>query len=473
MFLSQIKKFSSSTIFIDENNKNIKYFEILKLNSKINKIVKKKSLIFIVSENSIESLMGYVSILISKALIMPINNQISNLDFEILRNKYQPSYIWCNKNFLEDNLNKFFKPVLKFENYLLLESVNKKEYPIKNSLKILLSTSGSLSEPKCVKLTNKNLKHNTISIDKYLNLKPKDRTITSLPWSYSYGMSIINTHIYKGASILITKKSLLDKEFWNLLIFGKVTNFNGVPFLYEIIKKIGFEKLFNSNLRFITQAGGKMNINLFQEIIKLCCKKKIKFFSMYGQTEASPRMSFIEKTRKKTEANCIGKSIFGGSFYLRDKNNKKVKKIRQEGELIFKGKNIFVGYSKSFKDLNKNKTINVLKTGDIGFFDRDKNYYLTGRKSRFIKFAGIRTGLDTIEEKLRLRNIVCATLNHKDILYIFIENINKINDLKKIISKIIKIRHNEFELKYLNNFPRNSNNKMAYNKLTKFLQNDK
>ena len=194
---------------------------------------------------------------------------------------------------------------------------------------------------------------------------------------------------------------------------------------------------------------------------------------MYGQTEASPRMSFIEKTRKKTEANCIGKSIFGGSFYLRDKNNKKVKKIRQEGELIFKGKNIFVGYSKSFKDLNKNKTINALKTGDIGFFDKDKNYYLTGRKSRFIKFAGIRTGLDTIEEKLRLRNIVCATLNHKDILYIFIENINKINDLKKIISKIIKIRHNEFELKYLNNFPRNSNNKMAYNILTKFLQNDK
>ena len=334
MFLSEIKKFSSSTIFIDENNEEIKYFEILKLNSEINKIVKKKSLIFIVSENSIESLTGYVSILISKALIMPINDQISNLDFEILRKKYQPNYIWCHKNFLEDNLIKFFKPILKFKNYLLMESVDKKEYPIKYSLKILLSTSGSLGEPKCVKLTSKNLKYNTISIDKYLNLKPKDRTITSLPWSYSYGMSIINTHIYKGASILVTKKSLLDKEFWNLLTFGKVTNFNGVPFLYEIIKKIGFEKLFNSKLRFITQAGGKMNINLFQEIIKLCTKKKIKLFSMYGQTEASPRMSFIEKTRKKTEANCIGKSVFGGSFYLRDKNHKKVKEIRQEGELI-------------------------------------------------------------------------------------------------------------------------------------------
>ena len=277
MFLTKLKRFSLNTAFLDENNNKVEYQEILNFNKRVSKVLKKKSLVFVVSENSIDSLLGYASILVSKSVIMPINIQIKNNDLINLIKKYQPNYIWCDLNFFPETILRLFKSTVGYKNYCLFEAIKKKNYQINRSLKILLSTSGSLGESKSVKLTTKNLMSNTIAISKYLKLNSKDRTISCLPWSYSYGMSIINTHLYSGGTIVVTKKSLLDKEFWSLYNFSNITNFNGVPFLYEVIKKIGFNKLINLNLKFITQAGGKMEANLSKEISKICKKKKIIF----------------------------------------------------------------------------------------------------------------------------------------------------------------------------------------------------
>ena len=139
MFLTKLKKFSLNTAFLDENNNKVEYQEILNLNKRVSKVLKKKSLVFVVSENSIDSLLGYASILVSKSVIMPINIQIKNYDLINLIKKYQPNYIWCDLNFFPETILRLFKSALGYKNYCLFEAIKKKKLSnkqiIKNSLK--------------------------------------------------------------------------------------------------------------------------------------------------------------------------------------------------------------------------------------------------------------------------------------------------------------------------------------------------
>ena len=471
MIFHQIKKFTNNIAFIDNKKNKIKYYEITELKKKLESHIKQKSLTMIISENTAGSLMGYSALSMLDVLLMPISDDISNERFEKLLSKYCPNFLWCKKNFNKQITSKFFEILLEYQNYVLLRSKKEKKIRINSNLFILLSTSGSIGDPKCVKLSYQNVIKNSHSINKYLNLNFNDRTVTTMPWHYSYGMSIINTHIMNGASILVSDNSIVEKNFWDLLNEISITNFNGVPFTYEILKKIGINKLKKLNLKFITQAGGKMNSSLSDELTVICKINKIKFFVMYGQTEASPRMSFTDKTLKKTDSTCIGKPIHGGKFFL-FKNKKKINKINTIGELYFKGDNVFSGYSKNHKDLFDKKIYSkLLNTGDLAKFDKNGNYYLVGRKSRFIKIYGIRIGLDSIEDNLLENGILSAVISKNEKLFIFIKK--RISEkIKKKISEIIKIRFKDFNLIKINEFPMNENNKVSYSKLSNYCIND-
>ena len=124
---------------------------------------------------------------------------------------------------------------------------------------LLLSTSGSTGSTKFVKLSYENIFSNTKNISKYLKLTKKDRSISSLPLNYSYGLSVINTHLYKGGSIFVSERNVIDKKFWEIVNNFKISNLNGVPFFYEILSKIGFEKFNLNSIKFFTQAGGHLN----------------------------------------------------------------------------------------------------------------------------------------------------------------------------------------------------------------------
>ena len=156
----------------------------------------------------------------------------------------------------------------------------------------MLPTSGSLGSNKYVKVSRKNIYENTISIIKYLRISKKDTAITNMPFHYSYMLSILNTHLQQGGTIVVSNVSIIQKDFWEIFKKFKVTSFNGVPYIYEIMEKIGLKRIFYKYLRYITHAGGKLDKNLSLKIAQLSLEKKTKFFSMYGQTEASPRISF-------------------------------------------------------------------------------------------------------------------------------------------------------------------------------------
>ena len=198
-------------------------------------------------------------------------------------------------------------------------------------LSLLVSTSGSTGSSKQVRISHENIKENTKSIVKYLNISEKDTCITTLPMSYVYGLSLINTHIYSGGTLVLNDRSVIEKKFWISLQKNKVNNFAGVPYIYQMLDKINFYKNDLKHIKYLTQAGGKLDTKLNKKILANFCNKKKDFYVMYGATEATARMSFLPPKFSNKKIGSIGIPIPGGEFWIENekkKNNQKEQSIR-------------------------------------------------------------------------------------------------------------------------------------------------
>ncbi len=445
----------------------LSYKEVLLEINKIKKQIKKKSLVLIISENTIGSLLSYIFCIINNHVAIIVDSKTKKKDILKIFKNYKPNYIFlASKNkflFKKKCVEKY-----NFFNEVLLKNKINKKIIFNKDLSLLLSTSGSMGSVKFAKLSRKNIKHNTDTIIKYLKINKNDTAITNLPISYSYMISIINTHFEKGGSIIISNYSLIEKKFWQIFKKNKITSFNGVPYTYEMLSRIGFKNIKINSLRYLTQAGGKLERKILNEINNFCKKNELKFFSMYGQTEASPRISYLKPQFSIKKIGSIGQGTNGNKIYLIDNNGKKIKLPFKEGEIVCEGKNVFMGYSESFRDLKLNNQSNYkLRTGDLGYFDNDGFFYITSRKNKIAKIFGNRIDLGALEDLMRKKDYKVVCLSDDKKIFIFTE---KNYDKKKLIdciSKISNINIRSFELIKLKYLPRTSNNKISYNELKK------
>jgi acyl-coenzyme A synthetase/AMP-(fatty) acid ligase len=333
-------------------------------------------------------------------------------------------------------------------------------------LALMLSTSGSTGSKKFVRLSYENINDNTKNIVRYLNIKENHRTVTTMPPHYTYGLSIINTHLYMGASIFVTNTKVVEKNFWKFFKEQKITSFGGVPHFYEIIKKLNFNKMHFTNLKYFTQAGGKLRKDLIEYFLTYSEKNKKEFVVMYGQTEATARMTYLPYKMLKKKIGSVGKPIAGGKIHLLSDNSKNDKK----GEIIYEGKNVSLGYAKSFKDLIKgDQNKGILKTGDLAAKDSDGYLYITGRKARDIKLFGHRVSLDEVERILFKKGYNCRCCGFDNKVTIFHTDSSYNGEILKYISKQTNIYLDCFTLKHIKEFPLNENGKASYEKLEKFL----
>ena len=460
-------KYNKNIAIIDKEYSNLSYKQVLTETDEIKKEIKNRSLILIVSENSLGSLLAYIFCIINDHVGIIIDSKTTKQNILKIFKNYQPNYI-----FLSKKTKSIFKKICSekhtfFDQSLMKNKINKKK-KLNKSLSLLLSTSGSMGSIKFVKLSRNNLKHNADSIISYLKINKKDSAITNLPISYSYMLSVINTHFEVGASIVISKYSLIQKEFWETLKNSKVTSFNGVPYTYEMLTRIGLKNIKIDTLKYLTHAGGKLEKDKLKEIIKFCKKNNLKFFSMYGQTEASPRISYLKPKFSEKKIGSIGKGMPGNKMYIIDNSDKKILKPFVEGEIICEGKNVFMGYSKNHNDLNKtNKENYKLKTGDLGFFDKDGFFYITSRISKIAKIFGYRVDIGALENLMSQKGYKVACLSDNKKIFIFIEKKYNKTNLINAISKITNLNISSFELIKLKYLPRTSNNKISYNELKK------
>ena len=463
--LWEVEKFNSCICFIDENKKKFLYKNIIEKSEILTQDLKSRSLIFVLANNDIESLTGYMGFL-RKGLVQVLLDPKINFDLlQQLIQTYSPHYLFLPIS--RDESFHHYDLVSELNNHKILKSNKINCYSINKNLALLLTTSGSTGSKKFVRISYQNIYENTKNIIKYLNIEESHRTITTMPPFYTYGLSIINTHLFSGASIVATNISVVEKSFWTLIKNQKVTSFGGVPYFYEILKKIKFHKIALPYLKYFTQAGGALDRDLIKYFLNYAKTNKVKFIVMYGQTEATARMTYLPYGQAKKKIGSIGIPIPGGKITLR--SNKKKKNIKS-GEIIYKGKNVSMGYAKNYKDLKKgDENKGILVTGDLAKKDKDGYLYVIGRKSREVKLYGHRVNLDELENILTHEGYKCICQGFGNQVIVFHINKNYDKKILKHLSYITKINIDCFRLKYLKKFPFGKNGKISYKSLEKFL----
>jgi len=265
-------------------------------------------------------------------------------------------------------------------------------------LALLLSTSGSTGSPKLVRLSHANLSSNASAIAGYLDLRAGDRGISSLPFHYCYGLSVLHTHLLVGATVAMCNASVVDPCFQEALERHSITNVAGVPHTFDLLDRAGPDRLFVPSLRFVTQAGGRLQPDAVRRWITRSETRGVDFYVMYGQTEATARMAYLRPEDATRFPASIGRAVPGGSFSLRPVDGR----ADDEGELIYRGPNVMLGYAERPEDLALGRSIDELATGDLARYDPVGDVYeIVGRSSRFVKPFGVRVDLDALESWLQ------------------------------------------------------------------------
>jgi acyl-CoA synthetase (AMP-forming)/AMP-acid ligase II len=273
------------------------------------------------------------------------------------------------------------------------------------NLRLLLSTSGSTGSPKLVRLSADNLQSNADSIACYLRLTPNDRAISSLPLAYCYGLSVVHSHLTAGASVVLTDQSVIDPQFWQLAEDLAVTSFAGVPHTFALLDRTDEPWFALPGLRYVTQAGGRLSPSEVQRIGRLGRRHGWDLYVMYGQTEATARMAYLEPRDTEQFPHSIGRPIPGGTLRIDAPGADGV------GELLYSGPNVMMGYANQPADLAEPGAVAELRTGDLARRDLEGRFTIVGRASRFAKLLGHRIDLDLLQGKLARydRELVCAS----------------------------------------------------------------
>ena len=466
--LAHFKKFNKNIAIINEKNIKYTYSNIIKeIKYFKNKIaLSDEKIAILISNNFFSFIIIYLACVIYKTKLIIVNeNHFQNNYIKIINN-FKPDFIFSSMNFSKI---KFFKNKIKFKykNYFIYYLNKNNKLKINKEIAILLPTSGSTGSPKFACLSYENLITNTKSIISYLKINKSSTTITSLNPGYSYGLSIINSHLYKGSKLVMNSYSILDLNFWKLFKVNKIKFFYTVPLMCEILFK---DSSFSNSFKYLNTlccAGGHLDKKIKLNILSFLKNKNI--FVMYGQTEASPRISYVNISKNKNKIDSIGKSVKGGELFFKSNKNKiSMKKLPKE--IYYKGKNVMLFYAEKIKDLAKKRSNNyIINTGDLGYQDSQNFFYLTGRKNRIAKINGVRIDLDQIDKDFKSQKITSINIQNK--VFLCSKKVIKKNSLNKI-SKIYNLGINNIKTFRIRTLPLNYNNKLDYSKLTKIIKNE-
>ena len=464
-----LKQYGSQLAVVTEDGQELSYLLLGNLIDTVNEVIsEEKGLTFCLCQNSLGSLVGYLAMLQSKIPAVMLDGDKNSAVVRSLIDVYKPTFLWLPKD-----RNKEFggDEIFCYESYSLVKFIEHAPYEIHPDVALLLTTSGSTGSPKLVKLTEKNLLSNAESIAQYLDITNEERPVTSLPMHYSFGLSVINSHLLKGATLLLTGKPVIQKEFWEFVKEQSATSLSGVPYTYEMLKRLKIFQMDLPALRTMTQAGGKLNAKIAQEYIEGAKATGKRFIIMYGQTEATARMSYLPEDMAREKYASIGIAIPGGKFSLIDTDGNEIITADVDGELIYEGANVSMGYAESIADLAKGDENNgVLHTGDVARRDNDGYYYITGRLKRFVKVWGNRCNLDAIEQIVKTEvttNCACSGCDDKVVVFVT-ENGNE-GRIKSLLCETTGLNVRAFTVKQIDVIPKNTSGKVLYAELQKMI----
>ncbi|YCK83064.1 AMP-binding protein [Arthrobacter sp. D3-18] len=323
-------------------------------------------------------------------------------------------------------------------------------------LALLVSTSGSTGSPKLVRLSGASVQANAAAIAEYLYLRPSDTAATTLPLSYCYGMSVVNSHLLVGASLVLTDLSVVDPCFWDLVRSRGVTSFAAVPYTFDLLDRVGFEHMDLPSLRYITQAGGRLAPERVRSYAELGRKRGWDLFVMYGQTEATARMAYLPPDQAVVHPHAIGVPVPGGAFRLEPVPG------LDASELVFTGPNVMLGYAERAEDLALGREMTELHTGDLARQGPGGLYEIVGRRSRFVKIVGLRVDLGRVERLLADLGLSAAAAGSDEMVVAAVEGDRDLALVAKTLTQDLGVPRAAVELYSVPSIPRLANGKPDY-----------
>jgi long-chain acyl-CoA synthetase len=325
------------------------------------------------------------------------------------------------------------------------------------SLALLLPTSGTAGSPKFVRLTASNLDANAHQIACALAIQPDERAIASLPLTYSFGLSVVTSHLWAGASVLLEDRSVMTPGFWRSVRDRQATTLAGVPFTYQIMRECEIGPADAPTLRKLIQAGGALPVDNARWLADTFGRAGAAIFLMYGQTEATARMTVLPPDLLNAKPGSVGRAVPGGNIEL-----------ASDGQIVYHGPNVMMGYASGRLDLARGDDLRgVLRTGDLGEIDADECLTILGRKSRICKIAGLRINLEEVEGRLSSVGAVAAVSDDVSIR-LFYED-SAVADALRVaargLSLALGIPPSFIELRHISPLPRTESGKVESSSL--------
>ena len=467
--LWNLKQFANNIAVLNEYGTSLTYGQLVEETDRIAQAVGKRCLVFALCRNEIGSVAGYVAFINNRIVPVLLNSQMERSLLDKLLDAYKPSFLWVPQE-IKDSFPGS-EAVYESFGYTLLKTPWNDDTELYPALCLLLTTSGSTGSQKFVRQSYENVLNNAQSIVQYLELDATEKPITTLPMNYTYGLSIINSHLLVGATLLITEKGLMQKEFWSFFKEAEATSFGGVPYTYEMLDKLRYFRMKLPSLRYSTQAGGKLTPELHKKFAEHAQATGTKFIVMYGQCEATARMGYLPADKSLEKYGSMGIAIPGGKFRLIDAKGRDITEPLTTGELVYEGKNVTLGYAECAADLAKgDERGGVLETGDMAQFDADGFYYIVGRKKRFLKIYGNRVNLDEIDRmvKAHFDNIDFASAGTDDHLLLFLTDETLTASVREFVISMTHLNPAAFQTVVIPEIPKNDSGKTLYTELNKY-----
>lgn len=470
MFLNVDQHDQSKMAIKDDSGYTLTYGDVCGTIEELRALNLSRSIILCLCENCAGALVGYlafenngqVPLLLSSGLDEGLRNNLDSL--------YTPGYYWVPVSNAEEMGG---RQLYSAYGYVLLQTENA-PYPLHDQLSMLLTTSGSTGSPKLIRHKYGNLEANAENVAKVFSWTPDEIGICDLPMNYTMGLNVINSHLFAGASVLMVKANLMDPDFWEFIRVNEGTNFCGVPFSYEVMRRVGFDKMDLPKLRTLAEGGGKLTDRMFQWIATYAKNSGKRFCATFGTSETSARMAFLDPDRALEKIGSIGKAIPAGELFLLDE-------VRGEdgsmtGELGYRGPNVTMGYALSRDDLMKgDEFCGEYHTGDIARRDAEGFYYIIGRKGRFLKLFGLRVSLDETERILKAQypdaDFVCTGDDRKMNIFTTEENLK--DEVIPFLSKKTNLHHSALRAIVIREIPRNDYGKVKFAELEQYLNDGK
>lgn len=414
----------------------------------------RSGLVILAADNTIESVSRYLSCVEAHIPVLLLDVEIEHSFLADVVERFKPAGLLGFDQKLPGYVTR------NFEQLGEIQIRDSEPAAVHGDLCVMLATSGSTGNPKFVRLSRANVLSNAHAIAQSLGITDAEIAVTSLPFSYTYGLSVINSHIVSGARMCLTSAPVVSQDFWTLVRNNGVTSIAGVPTTYRMLKQMRWSPEPYPSLKYMTQAGGRLPDADRQYFLELLGDAGVRFFVMYGQTEATARMSVAPPELLKTHISTAGLPIPGGTFTIKNPDHSGT------GEVEYSGPNVMMGYAEKEDDLVRGQEMpQVLVTGDVGYL-KDGALFLVGRTKRIVKIFGVRVSLDDVDRWLSTHGHGVAVQGN-DIVVVYIEEpFHEPSVLRADLAEYLKVNKTGIRVEVIPEIPLLASGKIDFQRLT-------